>query len=51
LKAVPESKRVANFLKGITDSKLELAVSVVPGDPTLLNDFQSMPTTILVDNN
>ena len=38
--AVPESKKVANFLKGITDPKLESAVSVVLGDPKMLNDFQ-----------
>ncbi len=39
--AVPESKKVADFLKGITDpSKLESAVSVVLGDPRMLNDFQ-----------
>ncbi|KAI2511530.1 hypothetical protein MHU86_2784 [Fragilaria crotonensis] len=38
--AVPESKKVADFLKGITDPKLESAVSVVLGDVKLLNDFQ-----------
>ena len=38
--AVPESKKVADFLKGITDPKLESAVSVVLGDPNMLNDFQ-----------
>ena len=38
--AVPESKKVADFLKGITDPKLESAVSVVLGDPKMLNDFQ-----------
>jgi predicted RNA-binding protein YlxR (DUF448 family) len=38
--AVPESKKVADFLKGITDPKLESAVSVVLGDTKLLNDFQ-----------
>ena len=38
--AVPESKKVADFLKGITDPKLESAVSVVLGDPRMLNDFQ-----------
>jgi hypothetical protein len=38
--AVPESKKVADFLKGITDPKLELAVLVVLGDVKLLNDFQ-----------
>ena len=39
--AVPESKKVSDFLKGITDPKLESAVSVVLGDPKLLNDFQA----------
>ena len=39
--AVPESKKVADFLKGITDPKLESAVSVVLGDPKMLNDFQA----------
>ncbi|KAI2495089.1 hypothetical protein MHU86_19444 [Fragilaria crotonensis] len=39
--AVPESKKVADFLKGITDPKLESAVSVVLGDPKLLNNFQA----------
>ena len=38
--AIPESKKVADFLKGITDPKLESAVSVVLGDVKLLNDFQ-----------
>jgi hypothetical protein len=38
--AVPESKKVADFLKGITDPKLESVVSVVLGDVKLLNDFQ-----------
>ena len=38
--AVPESKKVADFLKGITDPKLESAVSVVLGDLKLLNNFQ-----------
>jgi predicted RNA-binding protein YlxR (DUF448 family) len=38
--AVPESKKVTDFLKGITDPKLESAVSVVLGDTKLLNDFQ-----------
>ncbi|KAI2494735.1 hypothetical protein MHU86_19772 [Fragilaria crotonensis] len=38
---VPESKKVADFLKGITDPKLESAVSVVLGDPKLLNNFQA----------
>ncbi len=38
---MPESKKVADFLKGITDPKLESAVSVVLGDvKLLLNDFQ-----------
>ncbi|KAI2503574.1 hypothetical protein MHU86_10861 [Fragilaria crotonensis] len=40
-KAVPESKKVADFLKGITDPKLESAVLVVLGDPKLLNNFQA----------
>ena len=39
--AVAESKKVADFLKGITDPKLESAVSVVLGDTKLLNDFQA----------
>ena len=38
--AVPESKKVADFLKGITDPKLESPVSVVLGDLKMLNDFQ-----------
>jgi hypothetical protein len=38
--AVPESKKVADFLKGITDPKLESAVSVVLGHTKMLNDFQ-----------
>lgn len=38
--AVPESKKVAHFLKGIIDPKLESAVSVVLGDPKMLNNFQ-----------
>jgi hypothetical protein len=38
--AVPGSKKVADFLKGITDPKLESAVSVVLGDPKMLNNFQ-----------
>ena len=38
--AVPESKKVADFLKGINDPKLESAVSVVLGDPKMLNNFQ-----------
>ena len=38
--AVPESKKVSDFLKGITDPKLELAVSVVLGDPKMRNNFQ-----------
>ncbi|KAI2494623.1 hypothetical protein MHU86_19901 [Fragilaria crotonensis] len=38
--AVPESKKVSDFLKGITDPKLESAVSVVLGDPKMLNNFQ-----------
>jgi hypothetical protein len=38
--AVPESKKVADFLKGITDPKLESAVSAVLVDPKMLNDFQ-----------
>ena len=38
--AIPESKKVADFLKGITDPKLESAVSVVLGDPKMMNDFQ-----------
>jgi hypothetical protein len=39
--AAPESKKVADFLKGIMDPKLESAVSVVLGDPKMLNDFQA----------
>lgn len=38
--AIPESKNVADFLKGITDPILESAVSIVLGDMKLLNDFQ-----------
>jgi len=38
--AVPESKKISDFLKGITDPKLESAVSVVLGDLKLMNDFQ-----------
>jgi predicted RNA-binding protein YlxR (DUF448 family) len=38
--AVSESKKVADFLKGITNPKLESAGSVVLGDVILLNDFQ-----------
>ena len=38
--AVPESKKVADFLKGITDPKLESAVSVILGDTRMLNNFQ-----------
>ncbi|KAI2496079.1 hypothetical protein MHU86_18451 [Fragilaria crotonensis] len=34
-------EKVADFLKGITDPKLESAVSVVLGDPKLLNNFQA----------
>ncbi len=37
--AVPESKKVADFKKGIPDPKLE-SVSVVLGDPKMMNDFQ-----------
>ena len=33
--------KVADFLKGITDLKLESAVSVVLGDPRMLTDFQA----------
>ena len=39
--AIPESKKVSDFLKGITDPKLESAVSVVLGDPRMLNNFQT----------
>ena len=39
--AVPESKKVADFLKGITDPTLESAVSVALGDPKMLNDYQT----------
>jgi hypothetical protein len=39
-KAVPESKKVSDFLKRITDPKLESAVSVVLGDLKFMNDFQ-----------
>jgi hypothetical protein len=38
--AVPESNKVADFLRDITDPKLESVVSVVLGDVKLLNDFQ-----------
>ena len=37
---MPESKKVSDFLKGITDPKLESAVPVVLGDLKMLNDFQ-----------
>jgi hypothetical protein len=39
--AIPETKKVADFLKGISDPKLESAVSVVLGDPKLMDDFQA----------
>ena len=39
--AVPKSKKVADFLKGITDPKLESAVSVVLDDNKMLNNFQA----------
>jgi hypothetical protein len=39
--SIPESKKVSDFLKGITDPKLESAVSVVLGNPALLTDFQA----------
>ena len=38
--AVHESKKVTDFLKGITDPKLESAVSVALGDTEMLNNFQ-----------
>jgi hypothetical protein len=40
IEAVKESKKVADFLEGITDPKLESPVSVVLGDLKMLNDFQ-----------
>lgn len=49
--AIPESKKVTDFLKGIEDDKMEPAVSVVLGDPRLLNDFnacqQYLSTTVM----
>jgi len=39
--AIPESKKVSDFLKGITDPKLESAVTVVLGDTNYMNDFQA----------
>ena len=45
--AVPESKKVTDFLKEITDPKLESAVSVVLGDPKMLNDFQACQQYLL----
>lgn len=39
--AVPESKKVSDFLKGITDPKLESAITVVLGDTHYMNDFQA----------
>jgi hypothetical protein len=38
--AIPESKKVSNFVKGITDLKLESTVSVVLGNPRMLHDVQ-----------
>ena len=51
-KAIPETKKVSDFLKGISDPKLESAVSVVLGDPKLLEDFQACQQylTTMVEN-
>jgi hypothetical protein len=38
--AIPESKKVSDFVKGITDLKLESTVSVVLGNPRMLHDVQ-----------
>lgn len=48
--AVPESKKVSGFLKGIPDPKLESPVSVVLGDPKMLNVFQARQATIPINN-
>jgi len=48
--AIPESKKVNDFLKGIEDDKLEASVAVVLGNPALLSDFnacqQFLATTV-----
>ena len=38
---VAETKKVADFLKGISDSKLETGKNIVDGDPNKLGDFQA----------
>jgi hypothetical protein len=38
--AIPESKKVSDFVKGITDLKLESTGSVVLGNPRMLHDVQ-----------
>jgi hypothetical protein len=39
--AVPESKKVTDFLKGIQDPSLSVAKTVVLADPTKMEDFQA----------
>lgn len=39
--AIPETKKVSDFLKGITDPLLEAPIAVVLGDPTKLSDFEA----------
>jgi hypothetical protein len=38
--AIPESEKLSDFVKGITDLKLESTVSVVLGNPRMLHDVQ-----------
>jgi len=38
--AIPESKKVSEFVNGITDLKLESTGSVVLGNPRMLHDVQ-----------
>jgi hypothetical protein len=44
-KAHRNRRKVADFLKGITDQKLEFAVSVVLGDQTMLTTFSDACNT------
>jgi hypothetical protein len=39
--AVPETKKVADFLAGITDTKLSTAKDLILGDPGKLGDFEA----------
>ncbi len=39
--AVPETKKVADFLAGITDTKLSTAKDLILGDPAKLGDFEA----------